>query len=118
MFHRQGGLSMAGVKLFVNNTSVNLKVTIYIRNGQDPGGGNAGTQAFAVPAHGKVQQTYGNDTNTFLNGISFFADDGTQAVDGAELVITRSGQLDNLLNQNNTIEFNSLSSDGITGTNS
>lgn len=108
---------MAGVKLFVNNTSVNLKITIYIRNGSDPGGGNAGTQVFSVPAHGKVQQTYGNDTNIFLNGLSFYADEGTQAADGGELVITKSGPLDNLLNTNNTIQFNTLSLDGITGTN-
>jgi hypothetical protein len=97
---------MPGVKRFINQTNVNLSVTLYVRSGADPSGGDAGQQQFALPGNGGEScQQYGDDANIFLNGLSFVADEGGTVSEGGEFVVLRGVAYDNLLNMNDTITF-------------
>ena len=93
-----------GKKVFKNTTNQPLQITLFIREGDNPGN-EAGTQIFQLAAGQSATHTYGTDTNSiYLDGIV------------AE-VVTRGSALDNLLNTNNTITF-SGSGSGFTMTGS
>lgn len=109
---------MAGLKTFVNNTDKELYVTLYIRKGGDLSNGNAGDKSFILPAHCSGQQeSYGNDQNVYLNAIKFsWDDDGARLVKEQE-VTQRGSWIDDLLNTNSIITWNSLGRADMTGSN-
>lgn len=108
---------MAGRKTFVNNTDAELYVTLYIRNGSSPDGGNAGDKSFIVPAHSSVTESYGNDSDIYLNAIRFsWDDDGARLVKEQE-VVQRGCWWDDVMNTNSTITFNNVGRADITGSN-
>lgn len=83
---------MPGHKLFINNSSSDLLVTLLVRQGDDPSN-SAGTVVFRLNAGQQLNQSYGSDTDSiYLNGI-------------AVQVVERGSSLDNLMNTNNTIGF-------------
>ena len=109
---------MAGRKLFVNDTDVDLSVTLYVRKGPDPASGDAEETHFKVRGRGgQSWQDYGNDTNIYLNGVAFVADEGTQVTEEGEFVVVRGGDYDKLLNTNDTLTFQSLDIKGLAGSN-
>ena len=87
-------------KVFKNTTNQPLEITLFVRQGDNPGM-EAGSVIFQLGAGQSLTQSYGSDTNSaFLDGI-------------AAEVVTRGSSYDNLLNTNNTITFASGSGSSI-----
>lgn len=83
---------MAGTKVFTNNSGSALTLTLFIRNGENPGN-EAGTVIIQLANGQSVTQSYGSDTNSqFLDGV-------------AVEVVTRGSAVDNLFNMNSKIQF-------------
>ena len=109
---------MAGRKLFVNDTNVNLNVTLYVRRGPDPASGDSEETHFKIGGRGgESWQDYGNDSDIYLNGVTFVADEGTEVTEEGEFVVVRGADYDNLLNTNDTLTFQSLEISGLVGSN-
>lgn len=96
---------MAGVKLFINSTPVNLNVTLVIRMGDNPAN-TAGRQSFSLSPGQESWITYGNDSDVYLNGVSVVSIANGAVTGEQEFVVQRGGDLDNVLNMFNVIQFN------------
>jgi len=101
-------------RLFVNDTSVELTVTLYVRQGDNVGVSISPSTAFTLPANGSIFITYGNTTNPYLNGLSF---EGTGVANQEVQVATQGDPTDTLLNDNDTLTLTTLTAAGITGSN-
>jgi hypothetical protein len=96
---------MAGRKLFVNGTPNTLTATIAIRMGDNPAN-SAGKQTFTLNPGQQSWITYGNDSNIYMNGISVVTIANGAVIGEQEFVVQRGGNLDNMLNKSNVIQFN------------
>src|SRR5262245_33239145 len=94
---------MAGRKLFMNGTDKQLKVTLFIRAGDNPAN-SAGVQSFDLPPHQQSSVAYGNDSNSYLNGLSVGSMFNGEIEAEQQFIIHRSGDLDKLLNMNNVVQ--------------
>ncbi|HJQ36644.1 MAG TPA: hypothetical protein VKB93_05865 [Thermoanaerobaculia bacterium] len=101
-------------RLFINLTSADLTVTLYVRQGDTVGVSISPYTAFDLPANGSIYITYGNSTNPYLNGLSFV---GTGVTTQEVQVATAGDSNDTLLNDNDTLTINTLTAAGITGSN-
>lgn len=95
---------MAGRKLLINNTNNQLKVTLFIRLGDNPAN-SAGTQDINLSPHQQSWVDYGNSSNIYLNGLSVLSIFNGQITAEQEFVIQRGQILDNQLNMNNVVQF-------------
>lgn len=108
---------MSGRKNFVNKTDADLYVTLYIRKGADPSGGNAGDKSFELPAGSNLIVEYGNEENIYLNAIRFsWDDDGARLVKEQE-VVQRGCWWDDVMNTNSIITWDTVGRASITGSN-
>lgn len=81
-----------GSKVFTNSTNQPLKVTLFVRQGDNPGN-EAGTVIFQLAAGQSLTQSYGSDTNSvFLDGILLE-------------VVNRGSSYDSLMNTNSKINI-------------
>lgn len=108
---------MAGSKLFVNNTNASLYVTLYVRDGADPSGGNAGEVSFELAAGSRHQQSYGDSKNIYLNAIKFSWDDAGARLSKEQEVVQRGSWWDDVMNTNSTLTWNAVGRAAITGSN-
>ena len=108
---------MAGRKTFVNKTGVELYVTLYIRNGASPDGGNAGDKSFILPVGASLVESYGNDSNIYLNAIRFSWDDSGARLVKEQEVVQRGCWWDDVMNTNSIITFNGVGRAEVTGSN-
>lgn len=93
---------MAGIKNFTNSTDKKLAITIYIRDGENPGN-TAGTQQFSLDRFETKQITYGNARNIYLNGMNVVSMYDGQVTGEQKFIIQRGSPLDDLFNRNNHI---------------
>jgi hypothetical protein len=99
---------------FINLNSVDLAVTLYVRQGNDVSETLSSNTTFSVAANSSIFITYGNSINPYLNGISLAAAGGVNQ----EVQVAEEGdQYDILLNGNDTLTFTNLTSAGIVGSN-
>lgn len=97
-------------KTFVNNTLSTLQITIFVREGEQPYNQD-GTVSFSLnPGETKII-SYGNDINTFLNGIILFTIFNGDLFSSVKFVTINSSELDNLLNTNTTITITKVQTD-------
>ena len=104
---------MAGMKKLINRTGCDLKVTLIVREADQPDktAGSVDVELAAGPdkTTGKdnsVQHvSYGNDVNIYLNGIETTMVKDGSAVGDRRIVIERGSAFDDALNTNDTIEF-------------
>jgi len=104
---------MAGMKKLINRTGCDLKVTLIVREADQPDktAGSVDVELAAGPdkitgRDSSVQDvSYGNEVNIYLNGIetTLFKDGST--VGDRRIVIERGSAFDDALNTNDTIEF-------------
>jgi hypothetical protein len=115
-----GGPIQAGAKsskVFINDSSVDLRVTIFVRKGADPADGNSSVKSFSLAAGGQESVAYGSSTNIYINGLAFTANEGQQQTAESSHVLIRGGTWDNVLNTNNTITFTAADIDDVVGSN-
>jgi hypothetical protein len=112
----QGGTKAS--KVFINDSSVDLRVTIFVRKGADPANGNSSVKSFSLAAGGQESVAYGSSTNIYINGLAFAANEGQQQTAESSHVLVRGGTWDNVLNTNNTITFTAADIDDVVGSNS
>lgn len=108
---------MSGQKKFVNNTGSDLYVTLYVRKGASPSGGNAGEVSFELPAGKTHAQSYGNDENVYLNALRFSWDDNGARLVKEQEVVQRGCWWDDVLNTNSIITFDTAGRASIKGSN-
>ena len=110
--------SNAGKKKFVNENSLNLTVTLYVRQGSNVSETISPVTTFSLPGNGgDTFVTYGSSSDPYLNGISFFADEGTDVASNGEWVGDKGDQYDKLLNDYDTLTFTNLTIEGLKGSN-
>lgn len=91
-------------KIFNNKTDKDVALTLYIREGDDPGD-SAGTKDVNLPPfETQVVNDY-NKQETYLNGLVITALFNGEVMSRQEFVVTRGSELDNKLNQNDTIDI-------------
>ena len=104
---------MAGMKKLINRTGKELRVTLVVRQGDDPDK-TAGSVQVALMAgpdsdageDASIQDvSYGNDVDIYLNGIETTLISNGSTVCERQIVIVRGSGLDRALNTNDTIEF-------------
>ncbi|SFT27050.1 hypothetical protein [Paenibacillus sp. BC26] len=95
---------MAGLKTFVNNTGAALDITLFIRAGFEPYN-QYGTESFTLGPFGTEEVAYGDDDNTFLNGILLFTIFEGDLYSKMQFVVTLESTLDALLNTNSTLTY-------------
>ncbi|WP_233414515.1 right-handed parallel beta-helix repeat-containing protein [Thermaerobacillus caldiproteolyticus] len=93
---------MAGTKTFINTSLATLQITLFIREGNDPINQD-GTVSFTLNPEETQTITYGNDQNSFLNGILLFTIFQGDLYSKMQFVTVSGSELDNLLNTNNVI---------------
>ncbi len=98
---------MAGMKKLINRTGKDLKVTLVVREGDQPNKTAGSVDVdLAAGEEGSVQNvSYGNDVDIYLNGIETSMIEDGAAIGERRIVIERGSELDNDLNRNDTIEF-------------
>ena len=110
--------SNAGKKKFVNENSVDLNVTLYVRKGSNVSETISPTTTFFLGGNGGDSFiTYGSSSDPYLNGISFVADEGTNVASDGEWVGAKGDQYDKLLNDYDTLTFTNLTVAGLKGSN-
>jgi hypothetical protein len=102
--HQREGDIMAGRKLFMNGTDKQIKVTLFIRAGDNPAN-SAGNQTFDLSPHQQSWVSYGNNNNIYLNGFSVVSLFNGELEAEQQFVIHRGGPLDNQLNMNNVVQL-------------
>lgn len=93
---------MAGTKTFVNDSPATLQITLVIREGDEPLNQD-GTVSFILDPGETEVITYGNDINSFLNGILLFTIFKGDLYSKTQFVIEKESELDDLLNINSVI---------------
>src|SRR5690348_10405587 len=104
---------MAGMKKLINRTGCDLKVTLVVRQGDQPDktAGTVDVELAAGPdkesgKDGSVRHvTYGNNVDIYLNGIETTMIKSGSVLGERRVVIERGSEFDNALNTNDTIEF-------------
>ena len=104
---------MAGMKKLINRTGKELKVTLVVRQGDDPDKTAGNVEVTLMPGPdgdtGKDASvrdvSYGNDVDIYLNGIETTLISKGSAVGERRIAIVRGSGLDRALNTNDTIEF-------------
>ncbi|MBF01734.1 MAG: hypothetical protein CMP76_00400 [Flavobacterium sp.] len=111
---------MAGVKTFINNSGQYVNVTLLIRQGsniQKP----SLEQNFSLEAGQKLEVTYGNSENIYLNGLVFEWKDATTqslSTDRQEVIATGvAPTFDWVLNTHSVITIKSLEGLAISASN-
>ena len=94
---------MAAQKLFKNGSDKQIKVTLFVRAGDNPAN-SAGNQSFDLGPHQQSWVTYGNNQNIYLNGLSVVSLFDGELEAEQQFVIKRGGPLDNVLNKNNVVQ--------------
>ena len=95
---------MSGSKLFSNFSNYDLNVTLVVRGGDDPRN-PGGSVDFELPPGQSAWQTYGNDSNVYLNGIKLVAYLVGSLFAEQQIVVTRGSPLDDELNMRNAVDF-------------
>lgn len=109
---------MSGTKSFVNNTGVDLRITLFVRDGSDPTIPDSGRQNFKLAADAKETITYGEETgDVFLNAIRLRWEEDGAALTYIMRVDERGSWADDLMNTNNVITFEGLEKAKISGSN-
>lgn len=93
---------MAGTKTFINETTANFQVTLFIRAGENPVNQD-GSESFTLEAGETVTITYGNETDSFLNGILLFTIAAGDLYSSIQFTTIEDSLLDVLLNTNSNI---------------
>ena len=89
-------------KRLINKTNSNLSVLFTVRAGNTPGRVYE-TKNFALSGNQEIFAPYGNEQNPFLSGISITGTSGGGIEASTLYVLTKSGELDNAFNCNDTI---------------
>jgi hypothetical protein len=95
-------------KELINNNSVKLDVVLYVQDGtnQDE---TLNQVAVTVAANGKLQATYGNSSNPYLQQFAF----RSNPTDSGIYALADGSTYHSEMNTNNTITFNSLELSGL-----
>lgn len=111
-----------GMKTFVNQTTDDIIVTMFIREGNSPDDiGN--TQSVAVASGAQVKAVYegyaGSDGYVFLDGLLVEWADGGNYIGVSRRVVQRGDAWDNILNTNDTVKIHAVAAGTLnaTGTN-
>jgi hypothetical protein len=104
---------MAGMKKLINRTGKELKVRLFVRQGDHPTNSAGTVEVDLAAAPGKESGedkseqnvAYGNDVDIYLNGIETTMVADGSAVNERQIVLERGSGLDKALNTNDTIEF-------------
>ncbi len=96
---------MPGLKQFTNHSPYPLSVTLVVRAGDDPRDHGTNT-TFSLDSKETQWQSYGDDTNIYLNGIRLSATVPGEIDAQQAIVITRGSPLDDALNTKNAVDFN------------
>lgn len=89
-------------KRLINKTDSNLSVIFTVRAGITPGGVYE-TKNYSIPAQEEIYAPYGNEQNPFLSGISITGTLSGGIEASTYFVLTKSDELDNAFNCNDTI---------------
>jgi hypothetical protein len=93
-----------GAKLFTNQTSWSLSVSLLVRNGEDPRN-QAETKEFKLNAQQSQWQEYGSEINTYLNGIKLVGVLNGEMQAGQRMVTAADGGFDKELNTRTGVDF-------------
>ncbi len=96
---------MPGLKQFTNQSPYPMSVTLVVRAGDDPKDHGTDT-TFSLKGHETQWQSYGDNTNIYLNGIKLRAAVPGEIDAQQAIVITRGSTLDDALNTKNAVDFN------------
>lgn len=95
---------MAGTKTFVNDSPATLQITLFIREGDEPLNQDGTVSFILIPVKQRsLPITYGNDINSFLNGILLFTIFEGDLYSKTQFVIEKESELNDLLNINSMI---------------
>jgi len=104
-------------KTFVNSSPATLVITIFIREGTNPVNQD-GSETFTLAPGESLLVEYGTEINTFLNGFVLFTIFAGDLYSKVQFTTVQSSELDNLLNENDTITFTKVNTDYVvTGSN-
>lgn len=95
---------MEGAKTFINNTGCSLSVLLTVRKGDIPGN-EEDQNSFSLEPGEHTYVQYGGSDNPYLDGIAVNAVTDGAVIASQEFVITRSSDVDNALNVNDTVSF-------------
>jgi len=105
-------------KTFINNSLAILKITLFVREGENPIKEDGNVSFNLNPKETKII-TFGNDENIFLNGIKLYTTFEENLFSESRSVSLKGSDLDNLLNLNNELTIKKVHSDYvISGSNS
>ncbi|MBU0940687.1 MAG: hypothetical protein KKD36_04545 [Bacteroidetes bacterium] len=105
------------VKTFVNTSLATLVITIFIREGTNPVNQD-GSESFILGPGESLLVEYGTEENTFLNGFVLFTIFAGDLYSKVQFTTVQGSELDNLLNENDTISFTKIDTDYVvTGSN-
>ncbi|MEM7049371.1 MAG: hypothetical protein AAF604_06915 [Acidobacteriota bacterium] len=103
-------------KTFVNRTDLDLAVTVFTRQGEDPR--NSGPTLFIdVLAQAEKRIEYGDAENPFLNGVSLAWRNAGSTANQGRLVTVRGSAWDDTLNTNDTLVIEAVENPAVVGEN-
>ena len=95
-------MSFWGKKKFINSTPMAISVQLWVRKGGDPGSTKS-IKNFSLNPHHGCMESYGDDANPFLDGISINGVDQGETIAEQQFVFQRGNALDNGFNTNDTV---------------